>query len=326
VSRATRAPAPPTLPEVDGVFAEVRSKLLPAAAARIASRQHGRVAREQLLAAGARSAAISRALGKGWLSRVHQGVYAVAGTPDTREAAWMGAVLAGGRGALLGERSACELWGIAAPIEGPVHVMVATGGRRRPGIRFHRCPDLAQHRDECRSIPVTSVERSLLDYAGWASPRDLYRAVEAADRRNLLDARKLLLLSSGTRKGSGRLAALALDCAPQVDTWSPLERDFLRFCQRRRLPVPLVNQNVEGFSVDCFWPAQGLVVELDSYGFHRPRERFEFDRRRDIALQLAGLRAFRVTARRLKADPEGLERDLRAALGLGQRRARPANG
>ena len=33
--------------------------------------------------------------------------------------------------------------------------------------------------------------------------------------------------------------------------------------------------------VDFYWPEAELVVEADSYGFHRSRERFESDRRND---------------------------------------------
>jgi very-short-patch-repair endonuclease len=109
------------------------------------------------------------------------------------------------------------------------------------------------------------------------------------------------------------LARLASDCAPSVLTRSPLERAFARFCARENLSMPLFNQIVAGFEVDCYWPEHGLIVELDGYGPHRSRRQFELDRRRDAALQLAGQRVLRVTGNRMKRDGAALAAQLRAA-------------
>ena len=40
--------------------------------------------------------------------------------------------------------------------------------------------------------------------------------------------------------------------------------------------------------MDFFWPEQRVVVEIDSYGWHRSRTQFENDRRRDAKLLLVG--------------------------------------
>jgi very-short-patch-repair endonuclease len=60
---------------------------------------------------------------------------------------------------------------------------------------------------------------------------------------------------------------------------------------------------VEGFEVDAFWPAHRLIVELDSWEFHRGRAAFERDRERDTILQAAGYRVIRVTWRKLHSQP-----------------------
>ena len=49
-------------------------------------------------------------------------------------------------------------------------------------------------------------------------------------------------------------------------------------------------------------PRQRLVVELDSWEFHRHRAAFERDRARDAALQAAGYRTIRITHRRLHEE------------------------
>jgi hypothetical protein len=296
---------------------------LPPEAVAIASRQHGRIARRQLREAGCGRSAISRLAERGWLRRVHLGVYAVAGAPETRKATWMAAVLAGGEGAALSHRSACELWGLMKPIEGPAHVTTPSGAGARRGIIFHRSRCLGYHRALIDGVPVTTIERSLLDFATTASAGAVRAAFACADGRGLLDPAVMAeLCASSGRKQSGLLAVLARECAPQDLTRSPLEREFARFCAQEDIPPPLLNVVVEAFEVDCFWPEARLVVELDGFSHHRSRASFELDRRRDAALQLAGIRVFRVTSHRLRSERADLATDLHAAL---KQRPHPAS-
>jgi very-short-patch-repair endonuclease len=78
------------------------------------------------------------------------------------------------------------------------------------------------------------------------------------------------------------------------------------FCRGMALPEPAVNVLVEGFEVDMAWRDRRLVVELDGYAFHQTRAAFERDRARDAALQVAGYRVLRVTARRLADEPAAI--------------------
>jgi very-short-patch-repair endonuclease len=72
---------------------------------------------------------------------------------------------------------------------------------------------------------------------------------------------------------------------------------------------------VEDELVDCVWPAQRLVIEVDSYGYHRSRRAFEDDRRRDTKLQLAGYRVVRLTRERIRREPGALLEDLARLIG-----------
>jgi hypothetical protein len=122
------------------------------------------------------------------------------------------------------------------------------------------------------------------------------------------------------RRSHGRRAlrpvlALLPSLRPAPPTRSDLERDFLGVCRKAGLPAPQVNVIVKGFEVDALWPDQRLVVELDSFEFHRTRAAFERDRARDAALQLAGYRVLRITWRRLRDDPEGVVKSVRVLLG-----------
>jgi very-short-patch-repair endonuclease len=76
-----------------------------------------------------------------------------------------------------------------------------------------------------------------------------------------------------------------------------------------------MNAVVEGLTVDAYWPAHGLVVELDSVGFHSSRASFEEDRRRTELLQNAGLEVRRFTRDRLVREPDAVLRSVELALG-----------
>jgi hypothetical protein len=46
---------------------------------------------------------------------------------------------------------------------------------------------------------------------------------------------------------------------------------------------------VHGYSVDCYWPALGVVVEVQSHKFHAGRWKFEHDTRKAAKLTATGL-------------------------------------
>jgi very-short-patch-repair endonuclease len=75
-----------------------------------------------------------------------------------------------------------------------------------------------------------------------------------------------------------------------------------------------MNVLVEGELVDALWRDQKLVVEVDGWGYHRSREQFETDRRRDAKLQVAGYRVIRLTQQRIDTEPRAVAAELRALL------------
>jgi very-short-patch-repair endonuclease len=68
--------------------------------------------------------------------------------------------------------------------------------------------------------------------------------------------------------------------------------------------------------VDCLWPEQQVVAEIDSWSHHGDRVAFERDRIRDAAIQRMAHTIIRITDRRMR-EPDVLEEDLRHLLGLG---------
>jgi hypothetical protein len=82
--------------------------------------------------------------------------------------------------------------------------------------------------------------------------------------------------------------------APRVN--SDWERDLLDWCDDIGVPRPELNVTVEGFVVDALWAAQRVIVELDSWLYHRSKRSFTDDRRKLATLQLAGYLALPFTA------------------------------
>ena len=89
---------------------------------------------------------------------------------------------------------------------------------------------------------------------------------------------------------------------------------MLALCRRHGLPLPLVNQSIEGRERDFCWPAQRLVVETDGRDEHLTPIAFEDDRERDVLLMEARYRVRRFTYRQITERPEWVAARIRAAL------------
>jgi len=78
--------------------------------------------------------------------------------------------------------------------------------------------------------------------------------------------------------------------------------------------------HVLGFRLDFFWPQLGLAVEVDAYGTHGSRRRFEADRRRDARLLAdKGISVLRLTKSGIEERP--FEVIALLARAIGQREA-----
>ncbi len=190
----------------------------------LARGQYFVVSRGQLLALGMHPQAVKHRVSTGRLHGVHRGVYAVGRRDLSRNGELMAAVLACGQGAVLSHRSAAELWGLGAG--GSVEVTVPPGrSPKRPGIRVHRRELDRAHVIPWYEIPVTTPVRTLVDMASHL-PRDhLERAVNEADRLDLIDPEALREALDGFvwQPGVGKLRTL-LDRRTFTFTDSALER------------------------------------------------------------------------------------------------------
>ncbi len=263
---------------------------------------------------------MDRWLAKGRLHVVHQGVFASGSLALDQQGRWWAGVLAYGGGALLSHRSAAQAWGLGRQRGSLVEVTAPCGRQgieRRQRLWIHRCKLLhPEDRTEQQGVPVTSVARTLFDYAEIESFSRLEQAWEEADRRNLL---QLGAVARVCERGRGRRALkpirrLLTEARAAAEGRSPLEDRFQRFLRAHRIPAGAANVEVLDHEVDMLWPAARLIVELDSWEHHGHRAAFERDRARDPERLLAGYRTLRVTHRRLDREAEKLAAEIRQLL------------
>jgi very-short-patch-repair endonuclease len=283
-------------------------------------KQHRLITRSQLLELGVRRDAVRHRLKTGRLHRIRPGVYALGSPELTRAGHWMAAVLYLAPEAYLSHTSAAELWGISGHpdrVSRPIHVSLARDvSRRAPGIRTHRPSSLRSGDRALRDrIPVTSPTRTLIDLATVLSPGRLERAVNEADRLDLVDPETLRAAVERRKGVRGRPSLLRLlDRRTFVLTDSELERRFLAVVRRAGLPEPITGVHLNGFKVDFFWPGLRLVVETDGLRYHRTPTQQARDRERDQAHARAGLTPLRFTYAQVRYEPEGVVGTLRAVV------------
>jgi very-short-patch-repair endonuclease len=275
----------------------------------LARRQHGVVARAQLVRLGLGPRAIDRRIQAGRLRRLHRGVYAVGAIRAPNEAE-MAAALACGNGSAVSHRFASALWHLLPYPARDRAVDVTVPDRRarsRPGIRVHRGKRLrADELTKVSGIPVTTPARTLLDLAAEVTARELEQAVAEAQRRGLTSRERLraLLARHRGRPGTRRLRAVLEAPERPALTRSRAEDRLLALIRKARLPGPDVNARIGPYEVDFLWRDACLVVEVDGYAFHSGRTSFESDRRRDADLAARGLTVIRVTWHQLVDEPE----------------------
>jgi very-short-patch-repair endonuclease len=272
----------------------------------LAEGQHGVVGRQQLRAAGIGSEAIKHRIAAGRLHPLHRGVYAVGHRVVSQKGRWMAATLAAD--GVLSHRSAGALW-VIRPWGGRIDVTTPRTRAKRPGLLLHRAVLAPDEITTHHGIPVTTPARTLLDLAGVLQRHQLQQAINEAEILRL-DGPHQLTQRYPTKPGTRALRSLA----PPTHTRRDLEARFTTFLNDRRFPRPQTNALVEGYEVDAVWHHPRLIAELDSWEYHRTRQAFESDRRRDRRLAAAGWTVLRLTWRDLD-EPVALDAELRG-LGL----------
>jgi very-short-patch-repair endonuclease len=234
----------------------------------------------------------------------------------------MAAVLASGPDAVLSHWSAAALWMIRPSSRSIIDVTDPQKSRSWDGIRRHHKPLPADEVTVEEGIPVTTVPRTIFDLAA-TEPVDVVKALlrEAEfqglhDRLSLWDLVERYPGRRGIRKVKAALEALKDE--PLDERKSRFEERFAPFLRRHDLPRARYNQWIlvgqKRFQVDCLWPNERQIVELDGWQGHKTRTAFREDRARDRRLRVAGYGVTRLTWNQLEDEPESVASDLRVLL------------
>ncbi len=235
----------------------------------------------------------------------------------------MAAVLACGEAAALSHRSAAALLGIRIARPGVIDVTVRRRCELRwTGMRIRGRPTLAAVDIVLfDDIPVTSAARTLVDVAGELGPIATERAVNDADKRDLIDPETL---RSAIDRYAGEPGVRPLRQLLDKLTFrlsdSDLEIFFRPIAAAAGLPSPLSKQFVNSFEVDFYWPELGLVVETDGLRYHRTPSSQARDARRDRTHVIAGLSPLRFTHYEIRYEPRKVRTALREANAMLRRR------
>ncbi len=147
-------------------------------------------------------------------------------------------------------------------------------------------------------IPVTTVERTLLDLARETSRERLEFMFLEADRLGLIDdARIGEIVEFGARRpGISGLRALVESRNPHVrETRSILEALFLARSHETGLPQPETNKLIGRYSVDFVWEEAKLIVETDGRAYHRGAVQLGRDVEKENYLKRREYEVIRVT-------------------------------
>jgi len=282
----------------------------------IAGDQEGIVSRAQLLTAGVSASGIHRAVCSGRLYRVHRGVYStVAPELLAEDGLLIAALLVAGDGALLSHGTAAWRWRVIPAPPAAIELAVPRQRAAPEGLTLFeagrlRADDVALN----GRLPTTSVARTLLDLAVRSDRQALLRALaEAEFQHDLRPADIRCALRRGHPGSASLRAALEAHAPGHGQVKSNLERRFRALLIRRRIELPLRNESVGPWTVDCLWPDRGVVVELDGRQHARPHQA-DRDDDRDLWLRRHRYVARRYGARQIDQRPDVVIADLLAAF------------
>lgn len=261
-------------------------------------------------------------VGGGRLRRMQPGVYALPSVAGEWRVRLEAAVrMCDG---VVSHRTALALWDLLPPEPpGPVHLTVghSRSGRGTDGVVLHRTRELADPIRRVEGLPVTCVERAVVD--SWGRPCGLDRnelrgAATEAIRRRLCSPRGLLREVERRPCLRSRAALIALvqllaeGCQSELEIWGCLH--VLRgpgmpaFTLQRRIEVA-----GERFVLDAACDDVLLAVEMDGASFHGSRQQRERDIRRDALLASVGWQTLRFGFGRMTSSPDACRRDIRSA-------------
>jgi very-short-patch-repair endonuclease len=289
----------------------------------IARTDHGIVSFDEATKAGHSDSDIRYRLRHlGW-EEVHPGVYRLPGAPETAESCKAAAVKAGGPGAMLSHRSAGVLHGLEGITEGRRIEIVAYTGIKLQGVKVHRLkPDDRPGQTFVNGLPVTRVERTIIDLAGCLPIRVVGVAIDHALRKRVTTLARLWR-ELDTTGGQGRRGTRALRIMLEVrDEMTAEMRSTFEAKMRRILKRIKDHSAIPNFRVvtphgvryfDFCYPGLKLAIECHSVDYHTG-ERMKADVRRHRELEAMGYKILYFLWDEVCFQPEMVEAEVRRAI------------
>jgi very-short-patch-repair endonuclease len=241
---------------------------------------------------------IEQRLHNGRLHHISHGIYAVGRRELTPRGRWMAAVLVCGEQAALSHMSAAELWGIGYEERGRIDVSIRRRSMiRRNGVKVRARPSLDAKAVVVRfGIPVTHPVQTLIDLATELKALRLERAVNEADKLDLVDPEALRrALDAFVGVAGVKTLRTMLDRHTFRLSDSDLEILFRPLALAAGFALPLSKHWVLGHETDFFFPDHDLIVETDGLRYHRTPSQQARMVKRDQKHVAAGFRVLRFT-------------------------------
>lgn len=297
-----------------------------------AEAQLGLIARKQLLKRGVSRHRIDDLVKRGQLHRFRPGVLRLSGAPTTWKTHVMGACLQAMPGAAASSGTAGVLLGLEGVRSRGIEIATTRCIKAKQDVSFHRVSRLPPEQlTSAGPIPVTVVERTILDLAGHGRRWEVDSAIDHAIRSGMTTLDLLgSFLADEARSGTSGVRLLRERIARREgqrgSVRSPLERTVLDLIIESGLPQPELNVPIRGEDgfyalVDMYYPAQRLVLEIQSYERHSSLTSFNRDAERLSELTVRGYKVLEVTHEQVKHRPFALIERLRH-LGISQLKER----
>ncbi len=270
---------------------------------------HGIASRSDLRALGLTDDQIRHLIRSGRCERLRKGVYRLTSCPWTFESEAVAACSVA-PDVFLSHRSAGRFIGLRKCHFDRLEVACPGPTKRAvPNAVVHRSHRIAPDDVVIRGdgIRLSSVERTVFDLASVLTDAQFESVVEQVLHDKLTTAPGLMQIGERLRErgrdGSARFGRILEARSPEskaVD--SDLELRVDRALRRAGVPLPVrqhefVVSNGRTIRVDFYWPAAGLVLEVDHSTWHSDRHSIDTDKWRDRQLSLAGVVTMRVTER-----------------------------
>jgi very-short-patch-repair endonuclease len=291
--------------------------------------QYQVIARKQARACGMTDRMLEYRLRAGgpW-QKLLPGVYAAATGAITARQREMAALLHAGHRSMLTGAAAARRYGISAPDNGVVDVLVPAelGVRNSSFVRVYRTRRMPAEMGVDGEIRFAPPPRAVADAVrNMTSDRDARALVVRVIQQQRCSIQSLAVeLEEGPVKGSAPLRAALAEIRDGIRSVS--EGDLRTLLKRARIPMPQFNARLYAGTTliavpDAWWEDMGVAAEVDSREYHYNAEDWQRTMQRHDRLIAHGVLLLHFTPRQIRAAPAEVVAQIRAALDAGRGRA-----